>query len=171
MKRVRCPKCDHYIMFNETKYGEGQALVFVCEKCRKEFRIRMGKSNAKPLRKEDFGNIVVVENAFAPKQILPLKEGDNLIGRRHRGMKVDVPVESTDPSMDWRHCYIHVRKNADGEISYTLRDNDSATGTFLMNELIEGRDRRRIEDGAILTLGATTLIFHAAPDNIKSRKA
>ena len=23
MKRVRCPKCDHFIQFDETKYAEG----------------------------------------------------------------------------------------------------------------------------------------------------
>lgn len=27
MKRVRCPKCDEFITFDETKYQEGQALV------------------------------------------------------------------------------------------------------------------------------------------------
>ena len=28
MKRVRCPKCDHYITFDETQYEDGQSLVF-----------------------------------------------------------------------------------------------------------------------------------------------
>ena len=31
MKRVLCPKCDNYITFDETKYTEGQSLVFVCD--------------------------------------------------------------------------------------------------------------------------------------------
>ena len=35
MKRVRCPKCDNYIQFDETKYQEGQSLVFVCDQCKK----------------------------------------------------------------------------------------------------------------------------------------
>ena len=30
MKRVRCPKCDNYIVFDETRYQPGQQLVFVC---------------------------------------------------------------------------------------------------------------------------------------------
>lgn len=34
MKRVRCPKCDNYIQFDETKYEEGQSLVFVCDNCK-----------------------------------------------------------------------------------------------------------------------------------------
>ena len=41
MKRVRCPKCDNYITFDETQYAEGQAIVFNCEQCGKRFGIRM----------------------------------------------------------------------------------------------------------------------------------
>ena len=37
MKRVLCPKCDNYITFDETKYTEGQSLVFVCDHCKKQF--------------------------------------------------------------------------------------------------------------------------------------
>ena len=43
-----------------------------------------------------------------------------------------------------------------------MRDNDSITGTFLMNEILGPKDQIRIEDGAIITLGATTLILRAA---------
>lgn len=173
MKRVRCPKCDNYIQFDETKYEEGQSLVFVCDQCKKQFGIRIGKSklNAANRREEvvdetdglqDFGNIVVVENVFAFKQVIPLKEGDNVIGRRSKGTEVDIPIESNDPSLDRRHCIIHVKRNKQGEVVYTLRDNDSVTGTFLMNELLGPKDRVRIEGGAIITLGATTLILRSA---------
>ena len=117
MKRVRCPKCDNFIQFDETKYGEGQSLVFICDNCKKQFSIRIGKSKL---------------------------------------------IESNDPSLDRRHCYINVKKNKQGKIIYTLRDNDSITGTFLMNEILGPKDQIRIEDGAIITLGATTLILRAA---------
>ena len=160
MKRVLCPKCDNYITFDETKYTEGQSLVFVCDHCKKQFSIRIGKSKLKATRKEeildeqankeDFGSIVVVENVFGYKQVLPLMEGDNLIGRRSKGTEVDR-----------RHCIINVKRNKEGEVIYTLRDNDSITGTFLMNEILGNKDRIRIEEGAIITLGATTLILRA----------
>ena len=51
MKRVLCPKCDNYITFDETKYTEGQSLVFVCDHCKKQFSIRIGKSKLKATRK------------------------------------------------------------------------------------------------------------------------
>ena len=75
---------------------------------------------------------------------------------------MDIPIESNDPSLDRRHCIIHVKRNKQGEVVYTLRDNDSVTGTFLMNELLGPKDRVRIEGGAIITLGATTLILRSA---------
>ena len=139
--------------------------------CKKQFSIRIGKSKLKATRKEeildeqankeDFGSIVVVENVFGYKQVLPLMEGDNLIGRRSKGTEVDIPIETSDPSMDRRHCIINVKRNKQGEVIYTLRDNDSITGTFLMNEILGNKDRIRIEEGAIITLGATTLILRA----------
>ena len=81
MKRVRCPKCDNYITFDETKYKEGQSLVFECEVCKKQFGIRIGQSKLRATQKEEvldenenaeaYGSIVVVENVFHYKQILP----------------------------------------------------------------------------------------------------
>ncbi|MBP3668475.1 MAG: FHA domain-containing protein [Bacteroides sp.] len=172
MKRILCPKCDNYITFDETQYSEGQSLVFICEHCKKQFSIRIGRTKLKATRKEevldeqensqDFGSIVVIENVFGYKQVLPLKEGDNIIGRRNKGTEVDVSIETSDPSMDRKHCVLNVRRNKQGEVIYTLRDNQSITGTFLMNEILGDKDRVRIEDGAIFTLGATTLILRAA---------
>ena len=175
MKRVRCPKCDNYIQFDETKYEEGQSLVFVCDNCKKQFGIRIGKSklSAGSRREEvvderegtqDFGNVIAIENVFGYKQVLPLHEGDNIIGRRSKGNEIDIPVETNDPSMDRRHCVLNVKQNKQCKIIYTLRDNYSITGTFLMNQLLGPTDRVRIEDGAIFTLGATTLILRAAEE-------
>lgn len=53
MKRVRCPKCDNFITFDETKYQAGQSLVFVCPNCNKQFGIRMGVSKLRETRKEE----------------------------------------------------------------------------------------------------------------------
>ena len=165
MKRLRCPKCDRYVVFDETQYAEGQTLVFVCSHCGKEFKIRLGAARPSLGEEKDFGFVTVIENSFAYRQQLPLHEGDNLIGRRNKGTEVDVPVETNDPSMDRSHCYIHVGKGKDGNLVYTLRDNNSNTGTFLMNEILGPKDRVRITSGDIITLGATTLILHAAGED------
>lgn len=84
------------------------------------------------------------------------------IGRRCVGNVIDVPIETSDMSMDRRHCIINVKRNKQGVLIYTLRDAPSLTGTFLNNEILGDKDRIRIEDGAIVTIGATTFILRAA---------
>lgn len=174
MKRIMCPKCENYITFDETKYTEGQSLVFICQHCKKQFSIRIGKTKLKSTERNEvqeerneYGSILVVENVFGYKQVFPLKEGDNIIGRRCKDNDITIPIETSDMSMDRRHCIIHVKRNKQGEIVYTLRDFPSLTGTFLQNEILGDKDRVRIGDGAIITIGATTLIFHPAEEKKK----
>ena len=87
--------------------------------------------------------------------------GDNLIGRANLGTDVDIAIETSDPSMDRRHCYINVSRDKSGRLTYVLRDNDSLTGTFYMNDLLEPRDRIVMNDGDVFTLGATSLILRS----------
>ena len=174
MKRVRCPKCDSYIVFDETKYADGQSLVFVCEHCKKEFGIRIGKSKLSNRHEEknldehayneDYGSIVVVENRFAFKQVIPLDLGENEFGRYVRGTNINKPIETVDPSVDTRHCIIRVQRGKDGKLQYLLRDAPSGTGTFYMNEILRDQDRIRLQDGSVITIGATTLILKIGND-------
>ena len=174
MKRVRCPKCDSYIVFDETKYTEGQSLVFVCEHCKKEFGIRIGKSKRANKHEEktvdenayseEYGSIVVIENTFAFKQVIPLDLGRNEIGRYIKGTNINKPIETRDPSVDTFHCVITVKKSKSGKLQYILQDAPSETGTLYMNEILRDVDRIIMEDGAIITIGATTLILRKAID-------
>lgn len=176
MKRVRCPKCDNYIVFDETKYEQGQSLVFLCPTCRKEFSIRIGKSKLVGIHqertldeqafKDDCGSVVVVENAFAFKQVIPLDMGRNELGRYVKGTNINKPIETKDPSVDTFHCVINVEHDKkNGRLRYTLQDAPSDTGTFHMNTLLRNQDRVRLSDGDIITIGATTLILRAAECN------
>lgn len=173
MKKIRCPKCDRFVIFDETQYAPGQTLVLSCEWCSKEFRIKLRRntsssdatttirtSQEESTLSRSFPYLTVVENTFAYQQELSLPEGDNLIGRRNKGTEVDIAIDTNDPSMDRRHCYINVCRKPTGEYVCTLRDNQSICGTFHKNQLLSPSDRLRLDDGAIITLGATTLIFH-----------
>lgn len=172
MKRVRCPKCDQYITFDETKYAEGQSLVFKCPECGKEFGIRMGVSKLKATQKEEqldeqehakeYGSIVVIENVFHYKQVIPLHMGDNTIGRYQKGNPINTPIETVDPSVDLSHCMITVARNKQGKLKYTLQDLNSNTGTFVNNIELKPRERRLIEDGCLFTIGATSIILRSA---------
>jgi DNA-directed RNA polymerase subunit M/transcription elongation factor TFIIS len=182
MKRVRCPKCDNYITFDETKYTAGQSLVFKCDQCGKEFGIRIGVSKLRNTQKQEnaelnddsgersseeapCGSIVVIENVFHYKQIIPLHMGDNVIGRYQKGNPINTPFETVDPSVDLNHCTITVSRDKRGQLRYTLFDNNSNTGTFVDNVELTPRERRIIEDGTLFTLGATSILLRTVDNN------
>lgn len=179
MKRVRCPKCDHFIVFDETKYQPGQSLIFQCPECNKQFGIRIGtsklldKNQKTTLHPQDHqgendndeqqkpvvGSIVVIENVFHYKQEIPLTMGDNVIGRYQKGNPINCPIETVDPSVDMTHCIINVSRDKRGNLKFVLRDGPSYTGTFRDNEILGDRERRVIEDGSLFTIGATSIIL------------
>ena len=174
MKRVRCPKCDQFITFDETQYEAGQSLVFVCPNCNKQFGVRMGVSKLRNTRKEEnpdeaaegaqYGVITVIENVFHYKQVIPLRMGDNVIGRYMKGSKTNCPIETVDPSIDMSHCVINVSRDKRGKLKYILRDGPSNTGTFVDNEILGDRERRVIENGTLFTIGATSIILKTPDD-------
>ena len=174
MKRVRCPKCDNFIIFDETKYTEGQSLVFQCPECGKQFGIRIGVSKLRERQRDEhpdeqanengYGSIVVIENVFHYKQVIPLQWGDNVIGRYQKGNPINTPFETVDPSVDLNHCTINVGRDKRGHLRYTLSDNNSNTGTFVADVELNPREKRIIDDGTLFTLGATSIILRSAEE-------
>ena len=165
MKRVRCPKCKARIPFDDSRYVEGQTLVFECPECHKQFglRIKASESDSPTESSENYGHIIVVENVFHFRQEFPLLLGDNTIGRYVHGTNVTIPIETVDPSVDTTHCVINVSRNRAGTLIYILRDaSTDGTGTFVGLRLLSPADRLHIENGTIITIGATTLILQAA---------
>lgn len=165
MKRIRCPKCDEAILFDETQYEPGRILVFECPECHKLFKIRIPQPKVETEENEEedeapvLGKLVVLENAFHFKQEVPLFEGENIVGRLVKGSKANAAIKTVDPSMDTTHCIITGTIKRDGSVKFVLRDAPSNTGTFLQNEILGDRDRVIISDGDIITLGATTIIL------------
>ena len=177
MKRVRCPKCDNFITFNETKYTSGQRLVFQCPECGKEFGIRIGVSKLRKTQKEEaetpnidedtskYGSLLVIENDFHYKQIIPLHMSKNVLGRYQKGNPINCPIETVDPSVDLTHCSLTISRDKKGKLKYVLQDGPSYTGTFVGNDILGDREKRVIEYGTLFTLGATSIILQAPEKN------
>lgn len=105
------------------------------------------------------GEILVIENVFHYKQILPLHIGDNTIGRYTKGITLDCPIHTDDPSIDITHCCINVSRDKKGNLKYILRDGPSNTGTFVDNTILGDRERRVIDNGTLFTIGATSILL------------
>jgi pSer/pThr/pTyr-binding forkhead associated (FHA) protein len=94
--------------------------------------------------------------------VIPLKIGENVIGRYQKGNRINTPFETVDPSVDLTHCAITVSRNKRGQLQYVLRDLNSNTGTFVDNVELQQGERRIIDDGSLFTLGATSIILRGA---------
>lgn len=159
MKRINCPKCGAYITFDEKAYPAGRILVFECAACGKSFKVRINTATTQDEQKEVYGHLTVIENTFHNKLTIPLYAGENVIGRFVKGTNANAAFETTDPSVDTTHCIITVKRNKKQKLCFILRDAPSNTGTFYQNEILKDSDRINMEDGAIITIGATTMIF------------
>ena len=161
MKRIRCPKCDQTILFDETQYEAGRILVFECAECHKQFKIRLPRSkNNQDLPKNlPVGYLTILENAFQFKQVLKIILGENIIGRSVKGTKANLAFRTVDPSIDTTHCIITAEKEKDGRTLFLLQDAPSNTGTFLQNQLLQPREQAIIKEGDIINIGAATMIL------------
>lgn len=161
MKRIRCPKCDQTILFDETQYEAGRILGFECAECHKQFKIRLPRSkNNQDLPKNlPVGYLTILENAFQFKQVLPIVLGENIIGRSVKGTKANLAFRTVDPSIDTTHCIITAEKEKDGRTLFLLQDAPSNTGTFLQNQLLQPREQAIIKEGDIINIGAATMIL------------
>ncbi len=164
MRKIRCPKCEQFIRFEDSRIEPGASIIIQCDNCGKKFSIRF---KPKEEKKADYtyGCIIVVENVFCHKQIIPLQLGENMFGRRCPGTVISSPIDTNDTSMDRMHCIVHVEMDKEGNITHKVEDYDSLVGTFVMNEILQKKERRIVHEGEIITLGATTLILKTgAPD-------
>ena len=127
----------------------------------KEENASLNNDNGQQTADEACGSIVVIENVFHYKQVIPLQMGDNVIGRYQKGNPINTPFETVDPSVDLNHCTINISRDKQGRLRYTLSDNNSNTGTFVDNEILGDRERRIIYDGTLFTIGATSIILRA----------
>ena len=150
------------MVFEYPDYGRQfniQIIERKLHKTHKEETKDLNKKEDNYIDQENVGVIVVIENVFHYKQILPLRMGDNQIGRYQKGNPINTPIETVDPSVDLWHCTINVSRDKRGQLKYTLQDGNSNTGTFVDNIEITPRERRIIENNTLFTIGATSILL------------
>ncbi len=163
MKRIFCPKCDYEIAIPKEKIKQWkeanlQTTAVVCNNCAYQIRLRLTPPQTKEERLE-CGHILILENVFCERQEFPLFLGDNHLGRRNKDSVTDIPIITGDPSMDRHHAIIRVKQMKSGQIKFYIADEDSRVGTFVLGDILAPKEWREINDGAIITLGATSVIL------------
>ncbi len=164
MKRIFCPKCDYEIAIPKERIKQWkeenlQTTAVVCNGCAHQIRLRLAPKQATKKERPQYGHIVVLENVFGERQEYPLLLGENGIGRRNKDSVTDIPIITGDPSMDRHHAIIKVKQMKSGKIKFYIADDDSRVGTFVLGDILAPKEWREIEEGTIITLGATSIIL------------
>ena len=82
MKKIRCPKCDDFVLFDEASVSVGSVAVFHCEHCGHSFRVRFKAKEKADENAPDYGSLIILENMFCHRQEFPLHLGDNVAERK-----------------------------------------------------------------------------------------
>lgn len=163
MKKIFCRHCDYEITISENKLREAKnnnsdKISVICKSCGKQTNIRL-VSKYQSNKNEPLASLIVVENIFGYRQKFLLYEGVNTIGRRNKGTVVDVAIITSDQSMDRNHCIINIIMHRDGSLEAFIEDQDSMTGTFVFGDEVRKNEKVLINDGDVITIGATSLIY------------
>lgn len=168
---ILCPYCKKridYVAMRSHIARDGH-IEMPCPGCKRTlgFRLRPkeeknpvnGNTSEVQPKRETIARLYVVENVFAYAADFPLYEGLNRVGRYNdKHSALEVPIRTNDPSMDRTHCLIEVSHTAEG-LEVVVMDNDSMTGTFVSARELAPGERYVLQDGDVLTLGATSLIY------------
>ena len=116
-------------------------------------------------KEEAVAHLLVIENQFHFKQLLPLRMGRNILGKYCKGAKTTVPIETSDPSIDHCHCNIDITRDKNGKLKFILSDGPSYTGTFVGAVILGDKEKRLISNGTLFTMGATSVILKEQENN------
>ena len=89
----------------------------------------------------------------------PLKEGQNIVGRKGSTSKATVQIETADRYMSRQHCSISVSTLPDGTKKAVLSNFQNKNSTTIDGQLIGTGDEIRLTDGNSITMGHTTITF------------
>jgi len=89
----------------------------------------------------------------------PLKEGQNIVGRKASTSKANVQIETADRYMSRQHCSITVTTLPDGTKKVVLSNYQNKNATTIDGQSVETGDTIRLTDGNSIKMGHTTVSF------------
>ena len=89
----------------------------------------------------------------------PLKEGQNIVGRKCSSSKATVQIDTNDIYMSRQHCIINVCTLPNGIKKVGLSNYQNKNRTFIDEQLIDNEDEICLVDGNKIKMGNTVVTF------------
>ncbi len=165
------PSCGIELFVDEAAINPANPKVR-CSRCKKVINIKEAlrqntagspaHKGRKKIHKDEILAWLVVHDEHTERQVLGLKAGKHVVGRKSASKPCDVMIQCDhDPYMSRHHCMLEVRISQDGMPEVILSDNKSTNGTWLnAEEKVELQDEEKLflEDNDMLQLGMTKVI-------------
>ena len=163
--KAKCPYCDREINVTCPSLAERDGVRQVCPLCRHPFlvfrsethRLMQQTPEMLSISLEETGNcyIEVVDSQLSDERKFALPQGsERSFGRFQTDSDVDLQLPTCDADLDRCHAYFAHDKRG----HLTVRDAGSSKGTYVNGEVLQPRERRRLEDGDVVTMGHTSVI-------------
>lgn len=152
--RIKCPACGVILDVRNSKNEAVKRIV--CPSCKTTLDIAFHEET-----KVDFH----IGSLFFGDARYELKEGTNVIGRKHPSSKADIQIATGDPLLQTEHACVNVirLKNGDGKcvvkgLPPTISSEGECHVSVAGQELVEG-DEVLLQRGDEIQLGETILIY------------
>lgn len=166
--KAKCPYCSREINVTCPAPTVKDGVREVCPLCRHPFlvfrsethRLMQQTPEMLSISLEETGScyIEVVDSQLSDERKFALPRGcERSFGRFQTDSDVDLQLPTHDADLDRRHAiFTHDKRG-----NLTVRDAGSSKGTYVNGEPLQPGERRRLEDGDVITMGHTSVIVSA----------
>lgn len=148
--RIKCPSCG---LILEVRNSKDEAVKrIICPKCKKHLAITFREEAPKPLLPGalHFGEAVY-----------QLKEGRNIIGRKHPSSHADIQIATGDLTLSFEHAVVSVVRIGNDECKCILKMEAGSNSVSVNDELLLTDDELVLSDNDQIQLGDSILTYKA----------
>lgn len=187
IKRVKCPQCNVVLDVKNSENEEVKQIS--CPSCNTLLQIRFASQQKpieahtfleapQNDSSSDSGETLLAAGASGATELVksdsqahshaellfdaisyPLKEGQNIVGRKGNTSKATVQIDTADRYMSRQHIAIEVTKMPEGILKAVLSNYQNKNQTSVDGQPINGGDAIRLTDGNAITMGHTKVTF------------
>lgn len=146
--RIKCPSCGIIL---DVRNSRGEAVKrIVCPNCKKNLAITF--------REESKDAVSAGMLHFGEAEYI-LKEGINVIGRKHPSSKADIQIATGDETFSLEHAIVTVRRLNDGRSKAIVKMANPEKPVFVGDQPLLNDDEIVLSKNDEIGMGDTILIY------------
>ena len=146
--RIKCPSCSIILDVRNSKNETVKQIV--CPNCKKNLAITFREEQETPI---SIGMFHYGDAAYS------LKEGLNIIGRKHPESQADIQIATGDLDMELEHASINVVRLKNGTCKTIIKKSSSKAFVLVGTQELQDDDELVFSKGDKIQMGDTIIIY------------